>query len=486
MIRPAEERGSPSARYKVLSLRTIVWCGALVVLVGAGFAVWLLSSYGDAGDDVTRNQLDAIRTAGTLVIGTGGAFALLLAARRQRSTEIALQQKDLDQQHQLRVALATEEDAAARRITDLYTKAAESLGSDKAPVRLAGVYALERVAQDNDGQRQTIVNLLCAYLRMPFDLPGDDTDGQPSLPLDSRQELEVRVAVQRVLVKHLDPGDDADDPVDTFWAHMELDFTGATLLNLDFRGCHVDTAQFRTARFRGFTQFAYSRFHAADFDEASFDDDALFNRTTFLQVASFHKAHFARNLWFEEATFAATTAMFGGSVFDSVAKFTRTQFSGGAYFDGARFNGAAAFDRAQLDLLVKFNDVEFRSRASFTGTTFSSLVTFDRTRFTGTSENVPPQPDEDSNKEPMFFPIGGLTTYRFGDDSARRIRENEASLPIVRFDKARFGMQASFRDTYFASSVTFAETDFHDRPPFGWAHFECGMPAELTDSGNAP
>jgi hypothetical protein len=34
--------------------------------------------------------------------------------------------------------------------------------------------ALERLAQDNPGHRQTIVNVVCAYLRMPFALPGQD------------------------------------------------------------------------------------------------------------------------------------------------------------------------------------------------------------------------------------------------------------------------------------------------------------------------
>jgi hypothetical protein len=63
-------------------------------------------------------------------------------------------------------------DATERRVTELYTKAADQLGSDKAPVRLAGLYALERLAQDSPGQRQTIVNVICAYLQMPYTPPG--------------------------------------------------------------------------------------------------------------------------------------------------------------------------------------------------------------------------------------------------------------------------------------------------------------------------
>jgi hypothetical protein len=64
-------------------------------------------------------------------------------------------------------------------VTELYTKAADQLGSDKAPVRLAGLYALERLAQDNPSQRQTIVNVICAYLQMPYTTP-EATPVEPS------------------------------------------------------------------------------------------------------------------------------------------------------------------------------------------------------------------------------------------------------------------------------------------------------------------
>jgi hypothetical protein len=65
------------------------------------------------------------------------------------------------------VAAAAAQDAAEQRITELYTRAVDQLGNEKAPVRLAALHALERVAQKNPEQRQTIVNVICAYLRMP-------------------------------------------------------------------------------------------------------------------------------------------------------------------------------------------------------------------------------------------------------------------------------------------------------------------------------
>ena len=71
---------------------TLVVLAVTAVVVAASWFV-LRRLYGGQGAQV---QLDVIRTAGTLVIGTGGALALLLTARRQRYTELALVYTDRD------------------------------------------------------------------------------------------------------------------------------------------------------------------------------------------------------------------------------------------------------------------------------------------------------------------------------------------------------------------------------------------------------
>ncbi|MEU5859769.1 hypothetical protein ABZ815_01245 [Nonomuraea sp. NPDC047529] len=102
-------------------------------------------------------RIEAVRTALAVAAGIGAAATLLLAVHRQRHQELA--------------AAHTMHNAAERRVTELYTKAAEQLGSDQAPVQLAGLYALERLAQDTPALQQTIVNVICAYLRMPWAAP---------------------------------------------------------------------------------------------------------------------------------------------------------------------------------------------------------------------------------------------------------------------------------------------------------------------------
>jgi hypothetical protein len=169
------------------------------------------------------------------VVGTSGrywwAIALLLAARRQRSTELTLE-------HQREVAVE-------QRITEIYARAIDQLGNDQAPVRIGGLRALERLAQNNLAQRQTTVDVICAYLRMPYTLPGEDapTETHPWYE-QRRQELQVRLTAQRILAAHLKP-----DKLDTFWPDIDLDLTNAQLHKLNLTDCHIRTAEFAGAQF---------------------------------------------------------------------------------------------------------------------------------------------------------------------------------------------------------------------------------------------
>ncbi|MDU0295010.1 hypothetical protein [Saccharothrix longispora] len=130
-------------------------------------ALWWWGTAGLTGQVLVTARFDALRTGLGVGAGSGGAFALYLAWRRQHAIEVALVQKEHDQAAVDRafelqrdvaedsrvraeqVARDTREDAAARRVTELYAKSVEQLGSDKTAMRLGGLYALERLAQDN-------------------------------------------------------------------------------------------------------------------------------------------------------------------------------------------------------------------------------------------------------------------------------------------------------------------------------------------------
>src|SRR3954453_1652294 len=75
----------------------------------------------------------------------------------------------------------------SQQVTETYSKAVEQLGHDQAPVRLGALYSLVSLAQDNPPRRQTVVDVVCAYLRMPY-VPAwlDErvTDSMAALPAD--------------------------------------------------------------------------------------------------------------------------------------------------------------------------------------------------------------------------------------------------------------------------------------------------------------
>ncbi|GLY43969.1 hypothetical protein Amsp01_099920 [Amycolatopsis sp. NBRC 101858] len=309
--------------YRVLSIRMIWYASAVIVVLGVAVAVWLLTAFGH-GDAQERNQLEAIKTAGTIVVGTGGAAALLLAARRQRSTEIGLKQKDLDQAaaartHALQEQMAedTRLDAAERRLTELYSTAVDQLGSERLAVQLGGLYALERLGQNSPGQRQTIVNVLCAYLRMFTDAAADVVDSREN---HIGQQGRVRQAVGEVLAAHLRP----EAPDHRFWPDTDLDLAGASLLGFDLSGCRVRSAGFRSATFVG----------KASFGGTTFTDAAAFASAKFTAEADFTGARFESRAVFTAASFRGD-AVFTSALFDDGLEFADAVFLRSSHFDSA-------------------------------------------------------------------------------------------------------------------------------------------------------
>ncbi|MEV4518177.1 pentapeptide repeat-containing protein [Dactylosporangium sp. NPDC049525] len=269
--------GDPPKPPRPMSTRAILAGAAIVVLIGAVLLVALLVLYGK-GTPQDQAHLEAVRTAGATVIGTGGAVALLLAARRQRSTELTLE-------HQQQVAATAEQDAVERRVTELYAQAADQLGSEKAPVRLAGLYALERLGRLNPAQRETIISVVCAYLRMPFTSPGDrPADDALYVQFQERsQELQVRMTAERILRRHrgaAEPDDFWTVPVDLDGANLDqahlpdVDLSDASLYRTDLTGAELGGANLGRADLTA-AVLTGANLAGADLTAATLDDADL-------------------------------------------------------------------------------------------------------------------------------------------------------------------------------------------------------------------
>lgn len=386
----------------------------LVAAAAAATAIWVTTAWllGVAEDapaaERAKIRVDAVRTGLAAGAGAGAAVGLLLAFRRQHHQELATALNELD-------AAARREDAIERRITELYNAAAEQLGSDKAPVRLTALYTLERLANDNVHHQQTIVNIICAYLRMPYTppaTPGPEEEhrerahrhasryraaraGQPApaelaIPPgpDPHEEHQVRLTAQRLLHAHL------HKDADVHWDNISLDLTGATLTDFTLADCHVHVGDFTHASFIGHTRFGGAAFYGiARFDQATFSGHAMFDQATFYGPAWFRWVTFSGGAGFNAATFSGW-AMFDRATFSGSAGFDAATFSGRAVFGGAAFSANAAFDaatfsqHAMFDKVIFSEDVgfdmaAFSRGARFGGATFSGVAMFDGATFSG-------------------------------------------------------------------------------------------------------
>ena len=133
---------------------------------------------------------------GVLTVIATVAVQISAAARPAGTPREALE----EQRKQLDRTLAEQR---TRTLNERFATAAGQLGSDKPPeVRLAGVYAMAGLADDWPENRQTCVDVLCGYLRMPYEPdPGDEAPGPERLAF--RASREVRHTVIRVITAHL-------------------------------------------------------------------------------------------------------------------------------------------------------------------------------------------------------------------------------------------------------------------------------------------
>ncbi|MGP4105133.1 pentapeptide repeat-containing protein [Nonomuraea sp. KM90] len=254
---------------KPLSIVVTVVAAVLVVaigwMLGPGASWWLEHVDGATGlqGEKLAVAVDAVRSR-TLAIATGLA-ALAAVYYTARNADTARRTFQLGERG---------------HDTDRYSKAVEQLGSDQAPVRLGGLYALEQLAQNNPRLRQTIADVICAYLRMPYTMPEEverseetwaaqratrnrKADGSDSPARAPQEEREVRLAAQRILTDHLRcpaPGKKrwwsrAERPPDTFWPRIRLDLSRAVLLDADFTSCRIAEARFSGTTFHGQTWF---------------------------------------------------------------------------------------------------------------------------------------------------------------------------------------------------------------------------------------
>jgi Pentapeptide repeats (9 copies) len=335
--------------------------------------------------------------AGVSVLTLAGTLAAQYFGRRgtKEDTEKAFaeQRRQLKetlkaQSEQLELTLGEQR---TRTWNERFATAAGQLGDDKpAAVRLAGVYAMAGLAADWAAGRQTCVDVLCAYLRMPYQPdPGEDSTIPEQHSFQAIRE--IRHTVIRVITARL-----RDDSAAS-WQGLNFDFTGVVFDGGSFHGAKFSggTVSFNSATFPGGeVSFDSTEFSGGEvcFDRAEFSGGTVsFNSARFSGgTVSFIRAQFSRGtVRFDDAEFSDSEVRFSGARFSGgIVSFDSTEFSGGEVrFIAARFSGGTvSFDSARFSggtvsfIVAKFSSGEILFLdAEFSGGT----VRFDSAGFSG-------------------------------------------------------------------------------------------------------
>ena len=137
-----------------------------------------------------------------------------------------------------RANLAAHESEREAQVAERYTRAIDQLGAageEKVDVRLGGIYALQRIAQDSDRDLPTVVDVLCAFVRIHGCGPGDEALEEHWPAQDVQAALKV---VGRM------PTSDLEPPVDLTAAHLER----ANLMDAGLRRAELHDANLRSAK----------------------------------------------------------------------------------------------------------------------------------------------------------------------------------------------------------------------------------------------
>lgn len=317
---------------------------AVLVLTGTSTALLLF--------DPRVTGAEALRTGGLAAGSIVGLYALWLNDRRRRVDErrqhLDHQRQELDAERygleQRRQELENHRASQDREraADERFARAIELLGNDADQVRVGAMHSLAGLARSQPDYTQTVLDVLCSYLRRPFLHPryaeGDASGWSQAETHEAERKLVVRLTAQRLIAELLPHAGDSGSP------HYDLDLTGAILEYFDLSHRQIGSVVMRYTK-------AYSRNN--------------------LSGCEIHGP-----AWFTEMTTGTgrlTGRLFcSGTVFHDRAWFSKVTFADRVDFDGAEFRGA-----------VKFRDASFAGTVSARGATFHEQVDLSDTAFTG-------------------------------------------------------------------------------------------------------
>ncbi|MFC4335673.1 pentapeptide repeat-containing protein [Salininema proteolyticum] len=342
------ETPRPLPLWTVVAYLALIIVATVLLYVSMMAPVWSLP---DSTSAVEKAQLanDALKSSLAAGGGLTGIGLALLAFRRQRENE-----RTTREQHALELRRLNQSDEQARQqqITNLRLQAVEQLAHDNPTVRIGGLHNLELLANQNPELRQLVIDEYCAYLRMPFTLPdlyNVDYDDP---------EFQVRRTVQRILVRHLERGDQ-------YWEHKIVPLSGAFLHHMQFRDCELHRPTFVNCIFTGDTIFEDTTLHTGKFHMATFHGPLAISRTEFHESTGFNETTMIDETTLRDSVFRGTVRWERSTMHKKLdcsetefrdVRFTDTRWMAGGTFRSCGFSGSTVWDGSRSDSDLAFEN----------------------------------------------------------------------------------------------------------------------------------
>jgi hypothetical protein len=151
----------------------VVWILLLaidVVPIRESFSILEPKEYFELRDKGIKSVIEGLKVVATIFGGIAILGNLFYAAKRAKALDASAIAANATAKAALENAEAALKNAKAaedKQITERFTKAVEQLASQEITVRLGGIYALERIANNSEDDHWTIMEVLTAFVREP-------------------------------------------------------------------------------------------------------------------------------------------------------------------------------------------------------------------------------------------------------------------------------------------------------------------------------
>ena len=128
------------------------------------------------------------------------------------------------------------------QITERFTKAIEELGNEKLEIRIGGIYALERIANDSKRDSWTIMEVLTAFIREKAPLKQEEEGENAQLP---KMATDIQAALTVIGRRNW------KDPENRSLDLSNTDLRGANLIKANLKGANLIKANLKGANLNG-------------------------------------------------------------------------------------------------------------------------------------------------------------------------------------------------------------------------------------------